>query len=144
MDFHRLQFLLFSNEPAKLTIFLGDSEYHFGKYKSPDCGFLDSRLSSGNWDPSLRNSDDFSESIRKSSSVARDFNCRPREAIVFWHSASLLEATASSLSCRKNHDKKGIYISTTTYQSMAWSLQWCVHITMNLEIQGYYNYFSEK
>ena len=32
---------------------------------------------------------DSSDSIKKSSSVARDFNCLPREAIVFWHSENL-------------------------------------------------------
>jgi hypothetical protein len=39
-----------------------------------------------------------SESSRKSSNVARDFNCFPRDAMVFWHSANLLVASASSLS----------------------------------------------
>lgn len=37
-----------------------------------------------------------SDSIKKSSNVASDFSCRPREAIVIWHSANLLAATANS------------------------------------------------
>lgn len=38
------------------------------------------------------------ESIKKSSMVARDFNCQPIEAIVFWHSANWLAAIAICLS----------------------------------------------
>lgn len=38
----------------------------------------------------------FPASVRKSSSVARDFSCFPRDAIVFWHSASFPAAMASS------------------------------------------------
>ncbi|MFS7906679.1 hypothetical protein Hanom_Chr01g00062091 [Helianthus anomalus] len=41
-----------------------------------------------------------SVSIKKSSRVASAFNCRLRDANVFWHSANLLPAIANSFSCK--------------------------------------------
>lgn len=47
-------------------------------------------------------------SVRKSSSVARDFSCFPRDAIVFWHSASFPAAMASS-SCIVMSQQGNVY-----------------------------------
>lgn len=85
-----------------------DSKSFFGMYELPGCSVHCSAPSLGWCSPSLMGCSGFSESSRRSSSVARDFNCRPRDAMVFWHSASLLAATASSFSCHVWEDIKTI------------------------------------
>jgi hypothetical protein len=47
-------------------------------------------------DPPAENSGMLAVSIKKSSRVARDFSCFPREAIVSWHSACFFAATSRS------------------------------------------------
>ena len=94
-------------EPS-LTIFI-DSKSLFGKFRLLNCDFNGSLPYLGPGIPSLESSRGFSESVRKSSRVARDFKCWPRDAIVFWHSANLLAATASSFSCHKHQDIKRVY-----------------------------------
>lgn len=72
-----------------------------GENVSPECNFQGSSLAVGIRDPPALPSGRIAVSIKKSSRVARDFSCFPRDAIVFWHSASFPAAAAKS-SCQTN------------------------------------------
>uniref|UniRef100_A0A2P2LUD0 DNA double-strand break repair rad50 ATPase n=1 Tax=Rhizophora mucronata TaxID=61149 RepID=A0A2P2LUD0_RHIMU len=73
-----------------------ETESSLGVNASLEINFQDSPLDLGISNPPADSSGKLAVSMTKSSSVARDFSCFPKDAIVFWHSESFPAATSRS------------------------------------------------